>query len=364
MVARDVVKIIESFAPLGLQESWDNSGLVIGDTGAVVTGVLLCLDVTEDIFYEARELGCNMIISHHPMVFSGMKKFTGNDLVSRMIRRGIKEDFIIYSAHTNLDQVLEGVSGAIADKIALKDKEILVPRQDDLLKLVCFIPEAHFDIVVEAIFSAGAGHIGHYDSCGFNVAGTGSFRADLDADPFIGKKGHLHYEPEKRFETIFPKHLQGDVVSALLTSHPYEEVAYDIYSLQNDNPAFGLGVVGNLTESLSEEAFLKFVKGVFATGCIRHTGFLNKEIKRVAVLGGSGSEFLKHAISRGADAYITADIKYHQFFDADKEILLLDIGHYESELVAIEVLNNLLLKKKTNFAVHLSKINTNPIKYF
>ncbi len=364
MLVRDVVKIIESVAPLGLQESWDNSGLIIGDPGATVTGTLLCLDVTEDIFDEASESGCNMIISHHPLVFAGLKKFTGTDPVSRMIRRGISEDYVIYSAHTNLDQVLEGVSGAIADKLGFKGKEILVPRQDDLLKLVCFIPDDHFARVVEAVFSAGAGYVGNYDSCGFNVAGTGSFRAGKGADPYIGEKGELHFESEKRFETIFPKHIQRDVVSALLSNHPYEEVAYDIYPLRNENKAFGLGVVGELPTPLSEEEFLRIVKRVFTTGCIRHTAFLNKVVKRVAVLGGSGSEYLKHAVSSGADAYITADIKYHQFFNVDNEILLLDIGHYESEHVALEVLSNILLKKKTNFAVHLSKINTNPIKYF
>ena len=364
MLAKDVIEIIESFAPLGLQESWDNSGLLIGDPLSEVSGAMLCLDVTEELIDEAKDAGCNMIISHHPLVFSGLKKFNGSDPVSRMLRRGIKEDLIIYSAHTNLDQVLQGVSGAIADKIGLIGKSILVPRKNDLQKLVCYIPEEHFEAVSQAVFYAGAGHIGNYDSCGFSSKGLGSFRPGLGADPFTGKIGELHFESEKRFETIFPKHLKGKIIAALLASHPYEEVAYDIYSVNNDNMAFGLGIVGDLPKPMSELELLKNIKQVFSVGCIRHTKFLDRDVKRVAVLGGSGSEFLKYAFASEADVYITADIKYHQFFNADNKILFLDIGHYESEHVALELLNNLLLKKLTNFAVHLSKTNTNPIKYF
>jgi dinuclear metal center YbgI/SA1388 family protein len=364
MKAQEIVNIIESFAPPGIQESWDNSGLITGNRDAEVSGVVLCVDVTEAILNEAMGLGYNMIVSHHPPVFSGLKKFSGNDLVSRLVRSAIKNDLILYSVHTNLDQIEEGVSGIIAAKLGMESTEILVPRKDDLLKLVTFIPVDSFEGVTKAVFNAGAGHIGNYDSCGYSVDGKGSFRAGEGTDPFTGNKGELHYEAEKRFETIFPRHREAEIISALMESHPYEEVAYDIYPLKNTNQAMGLGIIGNMPDPVSEEELLSRVKKIFNTGCIRHTDFLNKDVKRVAVLGGSGSEFLGQAINKRADVYITADIKYHQFFNADGKILLMDIGHYESEHLALEVLNKILSKKLTNFAVHLTKISTNPIKYF
>ena len=364
MKTRDIVNIIESFADPGIQESWDNSGLIIGDPGSEVSGVLLCLDVTEAILDEAIEIGYNMIVSHHPPVFSGLKRFSGRDPVGRLVTKAIKNDLIIYSAHTNLDQVQDGVSGRIASKLGLVDTKILVPREDDLLKLVTFIPTDHFDKVSAAIFEAGAGHIGNYDSCGYSIDGTGSFRAGEGTDPFSGKKGEMNYEEEKRFETIFPKHLKSGLIKRLLEVHPYEEVAYDIYPLKNSNPYMGLGIVGNLPEPVSEQDFLGRVKEALNAGSIRHTDLLGKDVSRVAVLGGSGSEFLKYAKRAGADVYITADIKYHQFFDADDKILIMDVGHYESEHHALEVLNELILKKLTNFAVRISKISTNPINYF
>jgi len=240
----------------------------------------------------------------------------------------------------------------------------LVPRKDDLVKLVSFIPNDYFEKVRSAVFEAGAGHIGKYDSCGFSTSGNGSFRAGANTNPFSGKIGDMHIEPELRFETIFPIHLKNKVVSALIEAHPYEEVAYDIYPLVNENAGNGLGIVGNLQEPISEFEFLEQVKSLFGISCIRHTERLGRKIRRVALCGGSGIDFLPHAINAGADVYITADVKYHQFFNADRKILLMDIGHYESEQVALTIINNLFLKKMTNFAVHLSKISTNPIKYF
>ena len=364
MKAGDIIKVVDSFAPEGIQEPWDNSGLITGSMEAEVKGLLLSVDITEAVMDEAGERGCNMIITHHPMVFSGLKKFSGTDPVSRMVKRAIKEDLVIYSAHTNLDQVPGGISGAAAESLGLKNVRVLVPRRDDLIKLVTFIPDDYFEMVSFAVFQAGAGHIGNYDSCGFSSDGTGSFRAGKGTNPFSGKPGELHKEKEKRFETVFSMHLRHEVLKALEETHPYEEVAYDMYPVVNENPALGFGAVGELPEAMTEPGFLSFVKQVFNTGCIRHTEFTGRDIKRVALLGGSGSEFLSKAMSAGADAYITSDVKYHQFFNADNKILLLDIGHYESEQVAIKILNNLISEKITNFAVHLSKISTNPIKYF
>jgi len=364
MKAGDIIKVVDSFAPEGIQEPWDNSGLITGSMEAEVKGLLLSVDITEAVMDEAGERECNMIITHHPMVFSGLKKFCGTDPVSRMVKKAIKEDLVIYSAHTNLDQVPGGISGAAAESLGLKNVRVLVPRKDDLIKLVTFIPDDHFEMVSSAVFRAGAGHIGNYDSCGFSSDGTGSFRAGKGTNPFSGKPGELHKEKEKRFETVFPGHLHHKVLKALEEAHPYEEVAYDLYPVVNENPAMGFGAVGELSQDMTESGFLSFVKQVFNTACIRHTEFTGRDIKRVALLGGSGSEFLSKAMSAGADAYITSDVKYHQFFNADNKILLLDIGHYESEQVAIKILNKLISEKITNFAVHLSKISTNPIKYF
>lgn len=360
---KQVVEALELRAPFGYQESYDNSGLHTGSLEKEVTGILVCLDVLPEVLDEATKGGYNLIISHHPPFFSGLKNFTGSSLAVRVLHQAIRDDLVLLSAHTNLDSMADGVSGRLAALIGLKKTSVLVPRQDDLVKLVCYVPSAHLDAVSQAVFTAGAGQIGLYDSCGFSSAGTGTFRAGLGTNPFIGEHGKLHQEEETRFETIVPKPLIKVVVGAMLAAHPYEEVAYDLVPLANVNFSAGLGAVGDLQVPEKAEAFLERVKNLLGLPMLRHSVFHGQMVKRVAVCGGSGSDFIQAAACAGADVYLTADIKYHAWFDVPADLLLADIGHYESERVAMTILHDYLIEKFPTFAVRLTEVNTNPIKY-
>ena len=361
---KDVSNFLETFAPLRLQESYDNAGLILGDPAAEVSGVLISLDVTEQVVEEAIAQNCNLIVAHHPIVFSGLKKITGKNYVERTLLKAIKNDIAIYAAHTNLDSVSGGVNGKICEKLGLENCKILQPIEGMLKKLVTFIPVDHADKVREAVFSAGAGHIGNYDSCSFNSHGQGTFRGNNTTHPFAGEKGKQHYENEIRFETIFPNYLQGKIINALLQAHPYEEVAYDIYPLDNLFDQIGMGMIGTLPKEKTEKAFLKQLKETFGPGAIRHTALLNKKVRKVAVCGGAGSFLLNRAISSGADFFVSGDFKYHQFFDAENKIVIADVGHFESEQFTKELFYELLTKNFSKFAVRLSGVNTNPVFYF
>lgn len=364
MTTGDIIVELERYAPPAFQEDYDNSGLLTGNRNMQVTGALLTLDCTEAVVNEAIEKDCNLIIAHHPIVFSGLKRLNGSNYVERTIIKAIQNGIAIYACHTNLDNVHNGVNLRIAEKLGLRHTHVLAPKTGLLKKLSTFVPASHHETVLNALFAAGAGHIGNYDQCSFNMEGTGTFRGNSATTPFIGTPGELSHEKEIRLETIFPTHLETGVVSALLSAHPYEEVAYDLYRLDNSHPLVGSGLQGELTEGLEEKAFLELVKKTFRVAVLRHTALTGKIIKKVAVCGGSGRFLLKNAIHNGADAYITADFKYHEFFDADGRILLIDTGHYESEQFTPEIFYDLIQKKFTKFAVHLSKINTNPINYF
>ena len=364
MQVREITDHIECFAPLSYQESYDNAGLQTGNPDQDVTAVLICIDVTDAVIEEALRLEANLIISHHPLIFSGLKKLTGSNYTERLVIKAIRNDLSIYAAHTNLDAVLSGVNHKMGEKLGLKDTGILAPMAEQLRKLVFFVPGDHAETVRQEIFKAGAGHIGAYDMCSFSVPGEGTFRGSEESDPFVGEKGIMHTEPELRVETIFPKVKENRIVRALIRSHPYEEVAYDIYPLVNKYAQAGFGAIGEFEEPVDEQSFLQLLKDRFNTGVIRHTGFLNRKIKTVALCGGSGSFLLPRAIESRADAFVSGDFKYHQFFDADGRILLADIGHYESEQFTKEIFYELLTKKFTKFAVHLSEVNTNPVNYF
>ncbi|MBN2167086.1 MAG: Nif3-like dinuclear metal center hexameric protein [Marinilabiliaceae bacterium] len=364
MKISDITQVIEDFAPIHLQESYDNSGLLTGNNSTEVTNILISLDVTESVLDEAIEKNCQLIISHHPVVLkNGLRKFNGNNYTERIIIKAIKNNIALYAAHTNIDMVSEGVSGMMAQKLGLHKLQVLDPRKNDLIKLVTFVPETHIENVRQAIFKAGAGVIGKYDSCSFTVNGYGSFKAGDDTQPYVGKKGVIHLEKEARIETILPAFMQSKIVNALIKAHPYEEVAYDLYPLNNQWRTKGIGIVGELEKEMEEEEFLKWIKKVFNLSVIRHTCLLQKKIKRVALCGGSGSSLLNKAITQKADVFITGDFKYHQFFDAENKIIIADIGHYESEQYTKELFFELLTKKFPNFAIHLSKVNSNPIKY-
>jgi dinuclear metal center YbgI/SA1388 family protein len=358
-----ICNLIEEVAPLALQESYDNAGLLVGNSQMEVNGVLVTIDITEAVITEAIEKNCNLIISHHPLIFSGLKRLVGQNEVQRCVVKAIKIDIAIYAAHTNLDNVMQGVNGKMADKIGLINRQILQPKQNSLLKLITYVPQLHSYRVREALFEAGAGHIGNYDACSFNVEGAGTFRANENAVPYVGTINELHSESETRIEVILPDYLKFKVLEALLRTHPYEEPAYDFIALQNAWNEVGAGIVGELETEEDELDFLKRLKTLFNCSAIRHTNLLGKKIKRVALCGGSGSSFLSDAIKVKADVFITGDFKYHEFFDAENRILIADIGHYESEQFTKEIFLEIISKKMPTFAVQISDIKTNPINY-
>ena len=363
MTVNHITNLIEEQAPVPLQESFDNAGLLVGNAAMEVSGVLLCIDVTEAVIDEAITHNLNLIISHHPLIFRGLKQLTGKNEVQRCVAKAIKNDIAIYAAHTNIDNVLNGVSGKIAEKIGLENIQILVPKENTLVKLVTFVPVNQVDDVRKALFEVGAGHISNYDECSFNVEGYGTFRAGENANPYVGETAKQHREPETRVEVILPKYLINKAVNALLVAHPYEEPAYDIIQLLNSWNTVGLGVVGELPAEMDEMDFLYLLKNKFGLTMLKYTPLQGKKIKRVAVCGGAGSEFLKDAIRARADVFVSGDFKYHDYFEAENRILIADIGHFESEQFTKDVFYEIITKKMPKFAVRISKVNTNPINY-
>ena len=363
MTIRDVINILEEWAPLPYAEDFDNVGLLVGDASSNLTNILVTHDALENVVQEAIDKNCNLIVCFHPILFSGIKRITGSNYVEKAILKAIKNDISIYALHTALDNVSHGVNYGMANALGLIKPKILIPKKAHINKLVTYTPHASVENIKEALFKAGAGQIGNYDQCSFGVSGEGTFRASKKANPTIGDIGVQHKEPETQLHVIYEKHHESKILKALFSNHPYEEVAYEITSLQNVLQNVGLGMIGTLQESISEVAFLKHVKDTFKTGGIRHSALLGKPIKKVAVLGGSGAFGISQAIRSGADIYITADLKYHDYYKAEKRILLADIGHFESECFTKTIIADYLTEKIRNFAVVLSEENTNPINY-
>ncbi|MBN2697362.1 MAG: Nif3-like dinuclear metal center hexameric protein [Bacteroidales bacterium] len=364
MKVNDVTGYLEGLAPLSIQESYDNSGLQVGEPGMEVRGILISLDVTEEVVDEAFRCKCNLIVAHHPLIFKALKSITGRGSTERTILSAVRNGIAVYAGHTNFDSIDQGVNKYMAEKMGLHNLRILEPAGEMLRKLVVFVPEKYADRVRKAMFEAGAGEIGGYDSCSFNSGGEGTFRGSENTSPFAGEPGVLHHEKEIRIETIVPSTATGRVVREMIKAHPYEEVAYDIYPLENLHPKIGTGMIGELKQPMDEHDFLDRVKEAYKTGCIRHTSLIGKAIRTVAVCGGSGSFLMQKAMAAGADAFITSDLKYHQFFEAEDRLLVLDIGHYESEQFTRDLFYDLLTKKFPKFAIRLSEVYTNPIKYF
>jgi dinuclear metal center YbgI/SA1388 family protein len=363
MKLTEITDYLEHFAPLSYQESYDNAGLICGEPDKEIRAALICLDSTEEVIDEAIRKKCDLVIAHHPIVFSGLKKLNGRNYVERTIIKAIKNDIAIYAAHTNLDNVRNGVNAKIAEKLGLKNCKILDPKRGLLKRLITFCPVGQAEQVRAALFAAGCGKIGNYDECSFNSEGIGTFRAGEGANPFVGKIGVRNDEKEIKIEVIFPVFAENKVLKALFTAHPYEEVAYDLIPLSNLNQEVGSGMVGELENGLDEEAFLASLKKLMKAGTVRYTALRKKKVKKVAVCGGSGSFLLENAVRSGADVFVTSDFRYHQFFDAENRIVIADIGHYESEQYTSELFYEILSKKFSTFALHLSEINTNPIKY-
>lgn len=363
MKIRDITNAIAAFAPLQYQESYDNAGLLFGSPDWEVTGVLLTLDATEAVIDEAIARKCNLVVAHHPIVFGGLKKINGSNYVERVAIKAIKNDIAVYAAHTNLDNVRNGVCEMMARRLALQNCSVLSPKRELLRKLYTFVPQADAEKVRTALFAAGAGHIGAYSECSYNAEGTGTFKGGEGTNPHVGKVGERHLESETKVEVIFPVYLEQYVIKALQDSHPYEEVAYDVVKLENAYAQVGSGLVGYLKESMDEDTFLRWVKQQFDTGCVRYTPLRGKPVTKVALCGGAGSFLLKKAISAGADAYISADFKYHEFFDAENQIVIADVGHFESEQFTVELFYHILTEKFPNFAPLKSTIRTNPVNY-
>lgn len=360
----DIIRFVEGVAPPSLQESYDNAGLIVGYPNTDCTGVLICLDTIEDILDEAIEKGCNLVLAHHPIVFGGLKRFNGRSYVERVVMKAIKHDIAIYAAHTNLDNVLShGVNSKIAERLGLVQTRILAPKKGLLKKLYTFAPKKDAEAVRQAMFEAGAGHIGKYSECSFNIQGEGTFKAGADTNPHLGEIGSQHQEAETKIEVIVPNYLVGKVLAALNKAHPYEEVAYDLVSLDNTHPQIGAGLVGELAEAMPTKDFLVFLKKQMQTDCVRYTNIHTDQIKRVALCGGAGSFLLRQGISAKADIFITGDYKYHQFFDAENRIIIADIGHFESEQFTIELFYELITQKFPNFRALKTSISTNPVNY-
>ncbi len=361
---KDITQYLERLAPLALQESYDNAGLLVGNPQAIVTGILVTLDCTEAVVQEAIQQGCNLIVAHHPIVFKGLKKINGKNYVERTIIAAIKNDIAIYASHTNLDHVTGGVNFKIAQQLQLTQARILAPKKQELKKLVSFVPTAHTQQVLDVLYEAGAGQIGAYKNCSFRTEGIGTFKPTGNAQPFIGTLEQDETVQENRIEVILPAYLEHSVLAALRRAHPYEEVAYYLSVLENEFAEIGAGVIAELPEALTPVAFLHYLKRQMQLPLIKHTALGNKPIKKVAVCGGAGSFLLPDAIRAGADAFITADYKYHEFFDAENKLIICDIGHYESEVFTKDLIISYLSEKFSNFAILESQVNTNPVFYF
>ncbi|MDX1326866.1 MAG: Nif3-like dinuclear metal center hexameric protein [Arenibacter sp.] len=364
MIIKEVIAHLEELAPLGQAEDFDNVGLLVGEYHTPVTGILVTLDTLENVVDEAISKQCNLIVSFHPIIFGGLKKITGANYVERVVLKAIRHNIAIYSMHTALDNSKQGVNAKICEVLAIQEPRILIPKKAFLKKLTTYIPQANAEQLRQALYQAGAGHIGNYSNCSFSLDGTGSYKPNEDANPHLGKIGETHYEQETQINITYTKEKESQVLAALFKNHPYEEVAYEIQTLDNTHQHLGMGMYGNLEKPLKEEAFFDIIKEKMNVSCIRHTQLLGKEVQKIAVLGGSGSFAISAAKAVNADVFITSDIKYHQFYEAENKIVLADIGHFETEQFTKNLLVDYLKKKIPNFAISLSESLTNPIKYY
>jgi len=364
MIVKDITNILEELAPLAYAEDFDNVGLLVGSSNLEVTGVLVTLDTLENVIDEAIAKNCNLIVSFHPIIFGGLKKLTGSNYVQRVVIKAIQHNIAIYSMHTALDNSNQGVNAKICEVLGILNTRILIPQKGTIKKLTTYVPLKDAENLKEKLFQAGAGAIGNYSNCSFSVNGMGSFKPEENANPTIGTLGKTHFEQETQINITFEKSLESLLIDVLRKNHPYEEVAFEVTTLENNNQNIGMGMIGELENAMDEKDFLSFVKDKMHASCIRHSNLLGKKIKKVAVLGGSGSFAISAAMQANADVFITADLKYHQFYEAEGKLLLADIGHYETEQFTKNLLVDYLTKKIPNFAIRLSDSKTNPIKYF
>jgi dinuclear metal center YbgI/SA1388 family protein len=363
MKIKEIIAVLEEMAPLAYAEDFDNVGLLVGDSENESTGILVCHDALDIVIEEAIFKKCNLIVCFHPILFSGLKKITGKNYVERAVIKAIKNNIAIYAVHTALDNHKKGVNKIFCDALGLTNTKILIPKQNFIQKLVTYTIPENTEQLRNAMFDAGAGKIGNYEDCSFNSQGIGTYLGNEDSNPEIGERFEFVEAKEIKIEVVFEKHLQSKILKALFSNHVYEEIAYEIYDLQNSHQNIGLGMIGELEKPMEENEFLQFVKEKMECGSIRHSEFIGKKILKVAVLGGSGSYAIKNAIQANADVFLTADLKYHQFYEAENQLLLADIGHFESERFTKNYIVDFLKKKIPNFAIIFSEENTNPVKY-
>ncbi len=363
MIIQDVINYLEKLAPLHYAEDFDNVGLLVGNKTDKVKGVLVTLDTLESVVDEAIEKKCNLIVSFHPIIFNGLKKINGTTYVERVVIKAIQNNIAIFAIHTALDNCIQGVNNIICDTLNISNRKILIPQHGTIKKLTTYVPTENAAQLRSNLFKSGAGTIGNYENCSFNTEGTGTYKGNEDSSPVKGKKGELHHEKETQISVTFQKHLETKILKALFEHHPYEEVAFEVTTLDNYNESIGMGMVGELKNEMKTEDFLTFIKQKMNVSVIKHSKIIKKTVKRIAVLGGSGSFAIQAAKSAKADVFVTSDLKYHDFFSAEDQILLADIGHYESEQFTKNFLADYLSKKFTNFAVVLATTNTNPVKY-
>ena len=364
MTISEVSEILDGLAPLHHAEDFDNVGLLVGNPKENVKGILVTLDTLENVVDEAIDKGCNLIVSFHPIVFKGLKRFIGANYVERAVMKAITKNIAIYSMHTALDNSRLGVNAKICEVLGLENTQIMIPKKGTIKKLVTYVPKDKLDEVRQALFNVGAGSIGNYDNCSFNIDGLGSFRPGQNSTPTIGEQGKVHFEKEVQLNMLFDAAMEKRVVKAMYGAHPYEEIAYEITTLENPNQHIGMGMVGDLSNDMDESDFLEFLKLKMNAQVVRHSQLMGKRVRRIAVLGGSGAFAIAAAKKAKADVYVTADVKYHQFFEAEGELVIADIGHFETEQFTKNLLVDFLKEKIPNFAVTLSESITNPIKYF
>lgn len=366
MTIKQIIEALEAELPLWLQEEYDNCGLQVGDADQEATGALLCVDVTEEVIYEAVQRGCNLIVAHHPLLFRGLKRVGTGSYIERCVSLALKADLCIYAAHTNADNAPRGLNAYLAKDLGLMNTRPLVSLVGKLTELVTYVPTEQLEAVQQALWAAGAGRIGAYDSCSFSHEGVGTFRALAGSSPFVGEEGQLHHEAEARLSVIFPSADTHVIVEAMLGAHPYETPAYSLYPLANDYLSAGSGIVGDLIEELDLEVFLESVKAYFATEKLSYTplplGEGVRRVRRVAICSGSGAFLWRAARRAGADVFITGEAKYNDYFDVEARPILATVGHYESEVVCVRVFRDIISHNFPNFVLHDSKINSNPIK--
>ncbi len=363
MKIKEILPILEEMAPLAYAEDFDNVGLLVGNPEQEIKGILVCHDALENVIDEAIAKNCQLVVCFHPIIFSGLKKITGANYVERAVVKAIKNDLAIYAVHTALDNHRDGVNRILGEALGLENLKILIPKAQYIQKLITYAPAENAEQVRNALFDAGAGNIGNYENCSFNSKGIGTFMGNEHSDPQLGARFEFVEADEIKIEVTFEKHLESKILKALFANHPYEEVAYEIYALENRHQNIGLGMIGDLPQSMNELDFLKMVQTQMQTGAIRHSALIGKPIQCVAVLGGSGAFAISAAKKAQADAFVTSDLKYHNFYEAENQLLLADIGHFESERYTKNYIADFLMKKIPNFAIVLSEENTNPVKY-